>query len=84
MNKTEYQRTMKKIALHGKILIRGFAKMIYGALAASLIAMACQCFAMIPGEGGYVAVLDFVGAVVTLAVAIFAVYVMGAGRKKAH
>lgn len=82
MNKKDIERTAKTFARHGKILIRGFAKMIYGALAASLIAMACHCFAMIPSEGGYVAVLDFVGAVVTLAVALFAVYVMGAGRKK--
>ena len=51
------------------------------ALTAGLAAVACYTFAGIPGESGYVAVGDFVGALATTIVALACMYIMG-GRKR--
>ena len=56
--------------------------MLYGAATAGLFALAIYGFAMIPSEDGYVAVCDFVGAIVTMFLAVTCVYHQGGGRKR--
>ena len=56
--------------------------MLFGASTAGLIAFAVYGFYMIPSEGGYAAVCDFVTAIATMFVAMLGVYTMGAGYKK--
>ena len=72
---------MNTIVYHGKILCKGFVRMLIGAICAGLIAAAVYGFAMIPSEGGYAAVGDFVGAIIALVIAFGGVYIMG-GKKK--
>lgn len=71
-----------QIGHHGKILLRGFMKMLYGTAVAGLMGLAAYGFVMIPKEGGYVAVCDFIGAVATMALAISCMYAFGGSRKK--
>lgn len=72
----------KKIGYHGKILFRGFTRMLYGALTAGAFAMAAYGFSMIPSEGGYIAVCDFIGAIATMGVAFTCMYHQGGGKRK--
>ena len=69
------------IAYHGKILLRGLVKALYGAAVTGLFGLAAYGFLMIPKEGGYVAVCEFVGAVATMVLAFCCAYSFG-GRKK--
>ena len=82
MNKNDMTKAAKWISRQGKILARGFVKTLWGAATAGLFAMAVYCLTMIPSEGGYVAVADFVGAMATLAVAFSGMYAQGMSRKK--
>lgn len=70
------------IMRHIKILFRGFTRMLYGALTAGAFAMAAYGFSMIPGEGGYIAVCDFIGAIATMCVAFTCMYHQGGGKRK--
>ena len=72
---------MNAIVCHCKIFATGFVRMLIGAICAGLIAAAVYGFAMIPNEGGYAAVGDFVGAIIALGFAFGGVYIMG-GKKK--
>ena len=72
---------MNAIVCHCKIFAKGFGRMLIGAINAGLIAAAVYGFAMIPNEGGYAAVGDFVGAIIALVIAFGGVYIMG-GKKK--
>lgn len=70
------------IGHHGKILAKGFARMVYGAATAGLIAMAVYGIVMIPTEGGWAAVCDFIVSTATMVVALSCMYAQGAGKKK--
>lgn len=72
----------KTIAHHGKILWRGTKRTLYGAATAGLFGMASYGLVMIPSEGGYIAVCDFIGAIATIFVALVCVYHQGCGKKK--
>lgn len=72
----------KAIIRHGKILFRGFTRMLYGTLTAGAFAMAIYGFSMIPSEGGYIAVCDFIGAIATMGVAFTCMYHQGGGKRK--
>lgn len=68
---------------HSKVLLRGLAKTLYGTSVAGLVGLAVYGFVMIPSEGGYTAVCEFVVASITLGIAISAMYSFGGrGRKK--
>ena len=70
------------IAYHSKIILRGLAKVLYGAAVAGLIGLSVYGFTAIPSEGGYVAVCDFIAAMATLVVALNGAYAFGARRTK--
>ena len=80
--KRNFMEVMQLIGYHGAILLRGFAKVLYGAAVAGLIGLAAYGFYMIPSEDGYVAVLDFIAAISTLSVALTCMYAFGQKRKK--
>ena len=78
----DIKKTFHMIGFHGSILAKGFIKMLYGALMATLVAVAIYGFTMIPTEGGYVAVCDFLLSICTMFVAIGGIYLMGGNAKK--
>lgn len=78
----DFRKAARIIGYHGKILLKGFVKVLYGTAVSGLIGLAVYGFAMIPSEGGYTAVLDFVGAVATLCVAFGGMYSIGCRKKK--
>ncbi len=67
---------------HGKILLRGLAKTLYGTMVAGLVGLSVYGFVMIPSEGGYTAVCEFVVASITLGMAVGAMYAFGGRRRK--
>ena len=70
------------IAYHGKIILHGFAKVVYSTGVAGLIGLAVYGFAAIPSEGGYVAVCEFIASVVTMVLALTFMYAIGGSKKK--
>ena len=78
----DFKSVVRTIGYHGKILWKGFIRMLFGAATAGLLGLAIYGFIMVPSEDGYVAVCDFIGAIASTAVALSCVYVMGAGKKK--
>lgn len=70
------------VSYHGKILWKGFLRMICGAMTAGLIGLAVYGFVMITSENGWTAVCEFIVATSTLSVAVTSMYAMGTGRKR--
>lgn len=70
------------IRYHGKILFQGAVRMVHGTAIAGLMALAIYGFVMIPSEGGYIAVCDFIGSIATIAVALNCMYSLGSNKKK--
>ena len=79
----DFKSMIKTVGDHGKILGKGFLRTLYGASVAGLIGMAAYGFVMIPTEGGYMAVCDFIGAIATMVIAMTGMYVMGGHKKGA-
>lgn len=73
---------MRYIRGCGKILLKGFLRMMYGALTAGLFAMAIGGFIMITSVSGWVAVTEFIASVCTATVAVTCMYAIGGGVKK--
>lgn len=80
MNK--FKRLAKAVWFHTKVLLKGLKRVAFGSLTAGLIAFAVYGFYVIPSEGGWAAVCDFVTAIATMFVAMLGVYTMGAGYKR--
>ena len=78
----DIKSVFKVIKHHGKILFKGFTRMLYGALTAGAFALAICRFSVVPSEGGYIAVGDFVLALATLCVGFHCMYHLGGGNKK--
>lgn len=78
----DFKSAVRTIWHHTKILWKGFKRMVFGAATAGMIALAVYGFYMIPTEGGYVAVCDFIASLASVVVAMTCVYAMGAGVKK--
>lgn len=78
----DIKKATNEILRHGKILWKGLKRTVYGALTAGLFAMAGYGLTMIPTEGGYLAVCDFIGAIAILVVAVTCVYHQGGGKRK--
>lgn len=81
MEKEQIRKNFKKFAFHARIAFRGFCRMLYGAMAAGLIALAVYGFVCIRTETGWAAVSDFITACATLIVGLLNMYIMG-GRNK--
>lgn len=71
-----------RVVYHSKILLRGLAKTLYGTVVTGLVALAVYGFVMIPTEGGYTAVCEFVVASLTLGMAVGAMYAFGGRCRK--
>lgn len=80
MNK--FKSLAKTILFHTKVLFKGFKRVVFGASTAGLIAFAVYGFYVIPSEGGWSAVCDFVTAIATMVVAMVSMYAIGAGYKR--
>lgn len=78
----EFKSVMRSIRCCGKILLKGFLRMMYGALTAGLFALAIAGFVMITTESGWVAVSEFIAAICTIAVAAINMYAIGGGVVK--
>ena len=66
----------------GKTLAKGMWRMTCGSVAAGLMAVAVWGFTTITHEDGYVAVVNFVGAALILALAFVFLYVLGGGKRR--
>ena len=79
--KRKWDRAWQLIGYHSTVVVRGLAKVIYGAATAGLMVLSAYGFAMIRRESGWVAVSEFIVATLTMTVALGCVYVFG-GRKR--
>lgn len=77
----KFKIAAKRIGFHVLVILKGLAKVLYGALMTGITALAVYGFVAVPTEGGYAAVLDFVGAMACLTVALGGMYLIG-GKKK--
>ena len=70
------------IGYHVRILAKGFIKMLWGTMTAVTIAFAVYGFTIVPTEGGYAAVSDFLVSKVALIIALGCMYLMGGNGNK--
>ena len=82
MNMKKFKLVVRVMAYHALVLLRGFMKVLYGAGASALVAAAVIGFTAVNGEGGYMAVLDFLAAVAALCAALGSMYIIGGSRKR--
>ena len=80
--KNSFKRMSRMIGYHFQILAKGFIKMLWGTMTAVAITCAVYGFMMIPTEGGYAAVSDFLVSTITMIVAFGCMYIMGGNCKK--
>jgi hypothetical protein len=73
---------VKAAAFHGRILLKGFARTVFGSAVAGLIGLSAYGFMIIPQEGGYIAVCEFMVAIATTVVALCGMYTMGGKSRK--
>ena len=78
--KANFKEVLQTICFHCKILLRGFTKVVYGTVTAVLVCLAVYGLAMIPSEGGYAAVFDFISAAACIVVALALMYSLGCKR----
>ena len=83
MKKVNFGRAMEQAKFHASVVIRGFARTIYGALITGLLGLAIYGFVVINSETGYHAVFDFVAACATLLVAVCNMYLLGCKKRGA-
>lgn len=81
MEKVNFTKAMAQVKFHGSIVLRGFARTIYGALVSGLIACAVHGFICTKSEAGYMAVCDFVASCSMLMIALFNLYAMGMKKR---
>lgn len=72
---------MKKfnIVYHIMIMLKGFARVILGAISAGLVGLAGYGLILVAGENGYAAVANFIVAVLFLTFAGILIYLLGCG-----
>ena len=76
------KEVLQASCFHCLILLRGFAKVLYGTVTAALVAMAVYGLTMIPSEGGYAAVSDFLSAAICIVMALALMYSFGCKRSR--
>ena len=82
MSRFDVREFFECLGYHAGVFLKGCVRTVYGVAVAGLIGLAVYGFVMIPTEGGYIAVCDFVAAVASLVVALSAMYSLGANKKK--
>jgi dolichol kinase len=80
--KTSFKRMPRTIGYHFQILTKGFIKMLWGTITAALIGFAIYGYVMVPSEGGYAAVSDFLVSTLIMCVAVGGMYLMGGNGNK--
>ena len=80
--KVNLKEVLQMICVHGLILLRGFAKVLYGTVTAALVGLAVYGLTTIPSEGGYAAVSDFLCAAVCIVMALALMYSFGCKRSR--
>lgn len=78
----DFKKTIRTIGFHGRVLLKGFVRMLYGVVMATMIGVGVYGFAMVPNEGGYVAVRGFLLATIMVILGFLGVYFMGGHCKK--
>jgi hypothetical protein len=78
----DFKSVTNTVLRHGKVLFRGFTRMLYGTMTAITFAIAIYGFVMVSHEGGWTAVCDFIGAIATTCVAVTCMYAQGGGKRK--
>lgn len=76
-----FTNLFKTVRHHGKVLLRGLGRTIYGAVITGLFGTAVYGFVLIRGESGYAAVFDFVASISVLVIAFCNAYLLGSKRK---
>ena len=76
------KEVLRQICFHGKILLRGMAKTLFGTAVAGIMALAVYGFMTIPSEGGYTAVCEFIAACATLTIGLTSMYFFGCKRRR--
>ena len=64
-------------------LARGAWRVLCGAATAGLIGVAAYCFANVPSNDGYMAVMTFLSGAVFLAASLWGMWSIGGGKKRA-
>lgn len=82
MNKFDVRDFFESVAHHAGIFLKGFVRTLYGVAVAGLVGLAVYGFVMVPTEGGYIAVCDFIVSVGTMAIAVMSMYSLGANKKR--
>lgn len=82
MNRNEMKGLVRGIWHHMKVLWKGFLRTVVGTMVAGIMVLAVYGYAMIPTEGGYVAVCEFLIATMLMAIALMCMFAMG-GKAKA-
>jgi hypothetical protein len=83
MEKVNIRNALEMVRFHASVLVRGFARTIYGAMIAILIGASIYGFISIGSETGYIAVVDFIVSVATLAFALINMYYIGQKKRGA-
>ena len=79
----EFKKVMKCIRYHGSVLLKGFLVMLAGTSIMALLAVSVYGFCVVPSDGGYAAVVDFLVGTVCMGVAVACLYTIGGGKKGA-
>lgn len=82
MNRNDIVSLGRVVGAYLKVLWKGFVRMIVGTAVAGTMVLAIYGYAMIPTEGGYTAVSEFLIATMLMVVALVCMYAMG-GKVKA-
>ena len=80
--KIDLKQMSRYIAYHSKILFKGFVQTLCGALLTVLIAAGSYRMFVIPTEGGYIAVLDFLLSTSTIYAGFAGMHIMGRPVKR--
>lgn len=78
----DFKRVAKAVWFHTKVLLKGLKRVVLGATTAGLIVFSVYGFRMIPTEGGYAAVGDFIAAIAMMILGMLCMYAMGANYKR--
>ena len=73
---------IEMIAVHARVLGKGFVRMLVGAATACIAGLGIYGFAVVSRETGYAAVGDFLLSVLAMVLAVAGVYLMGGSCKK--
>jgi FtsH-binding integral membrane protein len=78
----DFKSTVRTIGFHGKILAKGFIRMVFGAITAGLLVLAIFGFAAVTSESGWTAVCEFIASTCMVVFALCGLYLQGGSNKK--